>query len=374
MVRRAHCQLAWVLAALMLQPLAARGVEPAPATPATEPFPGSAVVRPDLDGGAGKALLRAVPEETLKGGTIAGPAETWPKGPPSRVVPAVAAPPPIPCEPQLVARPLVIGKRDHFAKLGGLAKGFAMGALSKALSTATGGAAKVGGKKGEKPDLYRDQIAKRHKVKVEHPDGRTRLRIGGELFADGLMLSTRLDKARDKGTFHAIYLEDEGSCERIWPFAHYAYEFWGEWKLSVSWTRTTETYQDGNLIDRDVDTGGFTSEWSELLASGSGVLDLAEFSQIEDLDRYQAALRDEMGEPVWRSLGFGAPTSGARSVGTPFKLEPEQLQALLDGQMRAVVHVTREGDGVFQTVALPMRVNPGKRSRLLFEPLAGAFD
>ena len=308
----------------------------------------------------------------LKGGSVLGSASPWPHRPPVKLAPDLSSLPPQRCDPPLIAHSMKIGKKDHVAKLGGLAQGLALGAASKALGSLTGGAVKLGGKDKAKPELYKDPIRKKHKLKIEHPERKLRLRVGGQAYEDGLLFSTRLDKAEDKGTFHAVYLERE-NCERIWPHAYWAYELWGKWKLTVSWTRTTETYQDGNLIDRDFDSGGFSTEWTELLASDSGMIDLNPGSQ-HHLNRYQRLVSEELGDPVWRQLGFGAPTSGVRSLGTPFKLTPEQIAAFNRGEMRLVVHVTRDADGLFQTVSLPMRVSPGDKNRLSVARLAAAFE
>jgi hypothetical protein len=275
------------------------------------------------------------------------------------------------CGPEYAAAPMVIGKQDSFAKLGGLVRSTATSLASRLLSTATGGIVRGGGGRKEKPDLRRDPIKNKHKVEVDDPATDIRLRIGGTLSSDELLLSTRLEKAEGKGTIHGIYIESE-DCKRLFPVAYYAYEFWLEWKLTVSWTRTTTHYEDGK-VDRDVSSGGFSDAGSELLASGEGIIPLSDALEglpeelKGPLSEYQQALREEMGPPVWNRLGFGAPQSGARSVGTPFRPSPEDLEALRGGRMMAVVHVTRERGGLYESVGIPMRIAPGEGGRLDFE-------
>jgi hypothetical protein len=338
-----------------------------------EPSPGAAA--PGLDW------------SRVKGGARAADVPPWPRQklsltpPAPEPAPVAAAAPSAPeperkvCGPALAAAPLRIGDKQRFAKLGGLVKGAALGALGKALSTATGGMVNVEGKKKNEPDMYKDPVEKASFQELEFDDLDTELRMGAKLASDGLVLSTRLDDAPDKGTLHAIYLEDE-NCDRLYPFALWTYELWGEWSLSVSWTRTTETYQDGNLIDRDVQTGGYTDAGRELLASDSGAIDLATGEgklppgvSGSDLARYQDELRKGLGQPLWAQLGFGAPTSGARGIATPFRASPEQMQRILEGKWAAVVHVTRDAGDHFETVGLPLRMAVGQGSKVSFQSL-----
>ena len=356
--------------------------------------PGPAASEPELGESQTAAEIQpspAAPIRHLKGGAQLGEPPAWPTTRLSLLprptaivarvqraeVPAdVAATPARVCSPALAAAPLPIGEKDRFAKLGGLVKGMAMGALGQLLETASGGIVSMGGKDEVKPELYEDPIDRGAKQRVDFDDVRTRLRVGAKLASDGLMLSTRLDKAPDKGTIHAIYLEDTETCERIFPFAYWAYELWGEWSLTVSWTRTVDTYQDGQLIDRDVSSGGFSDAGRELLASDSGGVDLATGQgqlppgvELDELRQYQAELLREIGTPMWAAQGFGAPTSGIRSAGSPFRATPEQLERIREGKWAAVVHVTRDEGSRYETAGLPMRLVVGPDQSISFESL-----
>lgn len=283
------------------------------------------------------------------------------------------------CSPALDAAPMVIGTRDQYAKLGGLVKGVGMGLLSKALSSATGGMLESGdGKGGEAPEpaLYEDPIKKKFRSKVKDKASGARLSMGGKLATDGLLLSTRLDDADDKGTLHEVYLERE-DCRRIYPFAEYAYELWGKWNLSVSWTKTTSTYQDGKLIDQKTSAGGYQRSGEALLASGGGVLPFSEaLAKVPpelrgEMESYHSQLREEIGEPIWQRAGFGAPTSGGRSFGTLYRLSAADRAALENGRMRAVVQVTRESGPVYEAVGIPVALSPGEEGHLAFAALTG---
>jgi hypothetical protein len=320
--------------------------------------------------------------DSLKGGSELGPAEPWPvqEGFAPPTLPDVAAIPPRPsvtCAPELVSQPLLIGESSRFAEVGGLVKGAAMSAANKALGSLLGGAVGLGGgsrrrgESGPRPTTHKDEIRKRDKVELEDADTDTRIRIGGKRTEEGVLVSTKIEDAKDKGTFHTVYLELD-SCEKIFPAAYWTYELWHEWKLTVSWTVTKETYRDGELVDTDVDEGGWSESGGGLLASSSGFVSLSDPQALEELGRYQRSLLDEMGPPVWQRLGFGAPESGTRSLGTPFEMTPEHLQALQAGRLRAVVHVTREADRLYRTVSFPMRVREGEKGKLAFERLTGS--
>lgn len=285
---------------------------------------------------------------------------------------------PVKCGAGYSDAPMVVGERDQYAKLGGLVKGAGMGLLAKALSSATGGKVQMDGKGKEEPQpaLYEDPIKKKFRTRVKDKASGTKLSMGGQMASDGIVVSTRLDSAEDKGTFHEVYLERD-DCRRIYPFAEYTYELWGKWQLSVSWTRTTSTYQNGKLVDRKTSSGGFTKQGTTLLDAASGSLPLSDAlskapPQLRSaITAYQARLRDESGPPMWQRLGFGAPTSGARTVGTLFKLSEADLAAIRDGHMKAVVQVTRERGPLYEAVGVPVAVTPGKETHLAFAPVAG---
>jgi hypothetical protein len=279
------------------------------------------------------------------------------------------------CGVQFAANAMPIGDREHFSKLLGAAKGFGMGLLGKALSSATGGSVQPGGRGGDKdanePSLYEDPIPKKATTKLKDRPSKTELRLGGRVAADGILLSTRLEDVRDKGTVHEIFLERD-DCRRIYPFADYTYELWGEWNLSVSWTKTTSTYQNGDLVDRQTSSGGF-------MRSGEGFLDAESSARafreaLEDvpadlqgpLRRYQSQVKDEVGPPMWERLGFVAPTSGARHVGNMFRLGPRDFEALREGRYHLVVQVTREDKRFYQAVGVPVAIGLGADNELTF--------
>jgi hypothetical protein len=219
--------------------------------------------------------------------------------------------------------------------------------------------------------MYEDPIPKKQMTKIKDKNAKADLRIGGLIASDGVLISTKLEDAPDDGTVHEIFLERD-DCRRVYPSIDYTYELWGEWGLSVSWTKTTSTYQDGQLTDQQTSSGGF-------MRSGEGFMDAESSARafeeaMEDvppefrdpLSRYQAQVQDELGAPMWQRLGFGAPSSGARHVGNVFKLSAADLEALHLGRYHLVVQVTREEKRFYQAVGIPIEIGVGADNALTF--------
>lgn len=256
----------------------------------------------------------------------------------------------------------------------GEADGFVDKMVGKAASAAVGkligmlGAGGGGGRK-ERPKTQKDPIKKKFKTKFEDEPSDTRIRLGGQAFADGLLLSARVDKAKGKGTFHSIYLE-QPDCRRYWPAHEMAYDLWGEWSLSVSVTRTTRTYQNGDLVDESVQTSGWSKSGTFDFSDGFSIVGADELDDHWKLllspdEAYLNQLKTQMGQPMWQEMGFGEPTKGLRAVGAAFTVPPAALQP---GTI-AVVHVTRIEGGRYRTVGFPFRMAFGEDGTMTFEQL-----
>ena len=274
------------------------------------------------------------------------------------------------CGAALASVPLAIGPRDQFAAV----KSAGLGFLGTLASVASGGKLAPGGSKGPEkkdPPVLKDPIRSKYRGSVRDKPSGIKLDLGAQLDGRELLLSTRLDSVSGKGTVHEIYLERD-DCRRIYPMAEYLYELWGSWSLSVSWTRTESTYEDNKLVNQQTTSGGFMRSGT-FGPGGLPALDAAFASLPPDLAgparRYQAELRDEMTLPMWRRLGFAAPTSGARTVGSRFILSGGDLAALGAGRLAAIVQVTREHGAVFEAVGVPVALRPGKDSYLAFTAL-----
>jgi hypothetical protein len=266
------------------------------------------------------------------------------------------------CGTALAAEPLQLGDAAGvMEKMMGKAASAAMGKL-------IGGLLGGGGSSKKKPNLYKDPIKKKFKEKFDHPSGAARIQLGGQQYADGLLLSARVDKAKGKGTFHTMFLE-KPDCTRIWPVQYLGYKLWGSWSLSVSVTKTTSSYRDGKLVDRNVDKSGWSKSGNFDVSRGFSLWDDVfddELKLVLDPDQaYLAQLRREIGSPAWREMGYGEPTEGIRSAGGLFKLQPEELT---EGTI-AVIHITEVNEGRYQTLGFPLRFAAGEKGMLSFQQL-----
>ena len=138
-------------------------------------------------------------------------------------------------------------------------------------------------------------------------DDRGRLRVGVEI-----------DKAPGKGTLHTVALLSPRGDLVPWT-AWEIYKLWREWWISVSWTKVTEYYVDGALVNRTVETGGWTERWRE------------------DLGTFAVPVETTATMPLWRMAGFDRATGGVKSAGFAYPVTPAMLRA---APFLFVVHVT----------------------------------
>ena len=189
-------------------------------------------------------------------------------------------------------------KADFKEKAKKKASGLATKAITGLLGIGGGG-----GRGSSEPTKYKDPVKNRDKIKVKNKEDKREIRLGGMFTTDGLLISTDLKKAPNKGTFHEMYLQNARGW-RLVPIRLFLYEIWANWKLSVSWTR--DTYVDGELVKHE--EGAWSESWRELIARGRYV----EYAEVFDA-------------PIWEQLGFNTAVSGARSLGTLFPISPEML-------------------------------------------------
>ncbi|CAN0521482.1 unnamed protein product, partial [Scytosiphon promiscuus] len=145
---------------------------------------------------------------------------------------------------------------------------------------------------------------------------------------------------------------------------------WGSWSLSVSVTRTTSRYRDGQLVDRsvsqsnwarsgnfDFNRGGF-SLWDQLPGEARRMV-------LDADEAYLAQLRREIDMPAWQAMGYDKPSEGIRAAGGVFRLDPS---AITD-QTVAVIHITHIDKGRYRTVGFPLKFIPQGEGRFGFELL-----
>ncbi|MGD8418295.1 MAG: hypothetical protein PVH91_14645 [Pseudomonadales bacterium] len=269
------------------------------------------------------------------------------------------------CGTALAAAPLDLG--DAEGVVGNLMGAAANAAIGQLLGGFLGG----GGGSKQKPKLARDPIKNKYKERIEDPDGDVRIRAGGQAYSDGILISAKVEKARGKGTFHTMFLE-EPDCTRIFPEQYLGYDLWGSWSLSVSVTSTKSTYQDGKLIDQSTSHSGWSKSGDFDFSRGFSLWD-----QLPGEDRkmllnadqaYLAQLRREIDVPAWAAMGYAEPKDGIRSAGGIFRVAPTSLPP---GTI-AVIHITNVDHGRYRTVGFPLNMSFGEEGRITLTRLPDA--
>jgi hypothetical protein len=168
------------------------------------------------------------------------------------------------------------------------------------------------------------------------------LKVGARRSKDTVTVFAEVARSPDHGTFQTAFVETpEGGLRG--PSSVGICDLWGEWNLTVSWTKTT--YEDGREVRRE--SGG----WSR-----SG---LFEFKG--DMGRGIAGL--DGGEAgLWRNLGFSNAAYGARKVAMQFRMTD-----LTESPRNVVIHVTRPGGDPVMTTPFVMRQREGPTG-LVIEP------
>ncbi|MBL4671553.1 MAG: hypothetical protein JKX81_04780 [Arenicella sp.] len=220
------------------------------------------------------------------------------------------------------------------------AKSKLVGAASKAIGGLLGIGG--GGAKEEGPTIYKDPIKKKQKIKIKQKKPKLHINIGAIFTPDGLLVSTDLLKIPNDGTFHRIFLENQGGWQ-LNPIALYLYEIWKEWKLTVSWTR--DTYVDNELVKHE--EGGWNESGRELIARGEEMI-------------YQ----EQYNQPLWQHLGFNTAVSGAKSLGTLFPVSPQMLK---NEPMSLIVHVTQPKSDPVSTVPFMFMLSLNEVGKIIVE-------
>lgn len=242
-------------------------------------------------------------------------------------------PPPVqeqvPCPPKQARDPINVGPNSKVgsgARLRAKVGGMALGALAGALGGGGGG----GGSDG--PDLWTCKIKESEYTVFDDPATGVSLKVGAKRAKGGkLVIFSQIAKSPDKGTFQTAFLENPMTGETQAPSDVGPCDLWGEWKLTVSWTKTT--YVNGQMVDQQ--SGG----WSQ---SGK-------FSIPGTLSKVDAP------DGLWKRMGFSNASNGAREMGMIFDVAPG------GGPLTFVIHVTRpKGDPVMTVpFVLTMTEGPG---------------
>lgn len=222
------------------------------------------------------------------------------------------------------------GKVGSGARLKSKLGGMALGALAGAAGLGGGG-----GGGGDGPDLWTCKIKDSEYTIFNDPASGLSIGVAAKAVKGGkTVVFTKIFKAPDKGTFQAAFLERPSTGQTIAPSDIGPCDLWGEWKLTVSWTKTT--YVDGQLVKQE--SGG----WSEGgLFRIPGML-----SKVDEPDG------------LWKRMGFSNASNGAREMGAIFDVQP-------NGEpLTYVVHVTRPKGDPVTTVPFILTLTQGPDGKI----------
>ena len=155
------------------------------------------------------------------------------------------------------------------------------------------------------------------------------LKVGARRSGDKVMVFADIAKSPDDGSFQTAYLQDGGGAQQASSNVGIC-ELWGEWSLSVSWTRTT--YVNDQMVSRG--SGGF---------SKSGTFHIPGTISC-------AAAPDGL----WNRVGLSNASHSAHKIALTYDAPKAKLA------QGPLIHVARPGQAPMTTVpfALTMREGP----------------
>lgn len=231
-----------------------------------------------------------------------------------------------PCPPE--KQPISVGPNNRVGS-SARTRQRATNAVLGAVSGLIGGG---GGGGSQGPDLVRCRLGERESTVFSDPATGVALRVAARRTGAGVEIYAGVERSPDSGTFQTAFLENGDGAAQA-PRDVGVCGLWGEWSLSVSWTRTT--YQDGAMVSRQ--SGGWERSGQFAMP---GVLSTA-----------------ERPDGLWRRLGFSNASHGARQIALRYAVTPADLAA---GPLQVVIHVSRPSTDPVTTVpfVLLMSENP----------------
>jgi hypothetical protein len=228
------------------------------------------------------------------------------------------------CLPRDGRTPVSIGSN---AKVGSGAR-----ATSKALSTLAGfaggflgGGGGGGGKDG--PPVAKCKIKDKEMTVFTDPATGIAMKVAAKQAGDDVFVFAEVDKSPDSGTFQTAFVDGPGGPRA--PDKVDICDLWGEWSLTVSWTKTT--YVNDQVVSQE--SGGYSK-------SGNFVIPGTLSS-------------DQAPAGLWRQLGFSNASHGARKIAMRYRMPPA------DGPLNTVIHVTRPGQDPVTSQPFDLVLNRG---------------
>lgn len=208
--------------------------------------------------------------------------------------------------------PIEVGPNDEVgtgARRRDQVAGAAEGVLRNALGLGGGSRRRD---RDDGPRVARCRVRERDMTEFTNPAGDTELDLLGRRNRDQVTLFANINDAPNSGTFQAALLQDQFGRVMA-PSNVEICELYGEWRLTVSWTRTS--YRNGRQ------TGQESGGWSE-----TGIFSIGDDGQATGL---------------WRQLGFSGASHGAQEVAITFDMPAGELAQ--NGAV-LILHTTRPGE------------------------------
>lgn len=233
------------------------------------------------------------------------------------------------CPDPALRKPIQVGPNSRFgsgARAKAKAKSTALGLVGGLLGG--GGGNRSSSDRDEGPRLAKCKIKDSEMTVFTDPETGIALKVGAKRDKNGLVVFSEVDKSSDNGTFQAAVLENSNG-DVMAPSDVDICELWGEWKLTVSWTKTT--YVDNQVVKQE--SGG----WQK-----TGLFNLPGTMQT--------------GDGIWQRLGFSNASHGARMVAMRYPLPPPDAD---DDPLSTVIHITRPGRDPVDTVPFGLNFDEG---------------
>ncbi len=197
------------------------------------------------------------------------------------------------CPPKKGRMPIKVGSN---AKVGSKAHGKAKAA--KTLGGLLGGLLGGGEGSGSGPATVPCRLKDSEQTVFTDPETGLSLKVGAKQTGKDMTVYARIAESADKGTFQGAWLETPAG-ELSGPRKAEICDLWGEWSLSVSWSRTT--WQDGKVVKSE--SGGY--------------------QRAGDFSLPGMVSSDEAPQGLWKQLGFSNASHGARGLALRYPLPAE---------------------------------------------------
>ena len=247
-----------------------------------------------------------------------------------------------------LAQPINVGpKEDVGTKSAG--KKVASG-IMKSVGGLFGGGSSSRNSSSQEPKTKRDPARKAEETVITDPVTGLSVEVRTRWVEDGLLISTNIDKHKDKGTFQYVFLADQYG-NQLPPARYEVYKIWVKHTLTVSWTKST--YVDGGLVSQE--SGGWSESWIEDLGTFKRRVDFSGVAQLP---------------PIWALMGYDRAHAGVRRLGTIFQMTPETLAQA--GAVAVIIHITQPKMDPVMTTPFALRLSLDSEGNVLTSPMTTA--